>query len=477
MNVTVIVWLGVGLVIFVLSFLLPKRKEELDEDTKKFAGEQIREILNKEIAGMQPKLDDVVSDTIEESSSQTERALEKLTNEKIMAINEYSDTVIEDINNNHKEVLFLYDMLNDKHVMIRNTVSEVERAMGEVTQTAKDIEISAKEAAKGAKVSEETAKRMTDITNHAERTAQIAAQNVETDVRHIVEDMIRGRVEETMEKTALPMIQEKVDTILEEAALFMEQQPKILVDTKVAETTDRAEDRVEQEDVVNKPEIFLKKPEEVPAQPEEASENEFVEGIAESAPKVIIEGEKEGNPTYYIVEPEKTEPAAIMAEADTEAEAVSASPDTAKKISEMDMAPEEIRELERAVAMEVMQGAQMKQLQEKPLENSVKKAEAVKAEKEESMKSIAEEMQPVETIKKQREKHPEETEKNDAEPNKISAISADSPALDVQGQEKRNNNDRILALHKEGMSDMAIAKELGLGVGEVKLVIDLFKGM
>ena len=38
-----------------------------------------------------------------------------------------------------------------------------------------------------------------------------------------------------------------------------------------------------------------------------------------------------------------------------------------------------------------------------------------------------------------------------------------------------NNNDRILALHKEGKSNMAIAKELDLGVGEVKLVLDLFK--
>ena len=29
-------------------------------------------------------------------------------------------------------------------------------------------------------------------------------------------------------------------------------------------------------------------------------------------------------------------------------------------------------------------------------------------------------------------------------------------------------------MHEEGKSNMAIAKELGLGVGEVKLVIDLF---
>lgn len=41
----------------------------------------------------------------------------------------------------------------------------------------------------------------------------------------------------------------------------------------------------------------------------------------------------------------------------------------------------------------------------------------------------------------------------------------------------RNSNERILELHKAGKSNMAIAKELGLGLGEVKLVIDLFEGV
>jgi hypothetical protein len=31
-------------------------------------------------------------------------------------------------------------------------------------------------------------------------------------------------------------------------------------------------------------------------------------------------------------------------------------------------------------------------------------------------------------------------------------------------------------MHKEGMANVDIARELGLGVGEVKLVINLFKG-
>ena len=39
-----------------------------------------------------------------------------------------------------------------------------------------------------------------------------------------------------------------------------------------------------------------------------------------------------------------------------------------------------------------------------------------------------------------------------------------------------NSNARILQLHKLGKTDVEIAKELGLGLGEVKLVIGLYKG-
>lgn len=47
--------------------------------------------------------------------------------------------------------------------------------------------------------------------------------------------------------------------------------------------------------------------------------------------------------------------------------------------------------------------------------------------------------------------------------------------LQEKGAVGRNNNERILELYNQGKSKVAIAKELGLGVGEVKLVIDLFR--
>ena len=60
-------------------------------------------------------------------------------------------------------------------------------------------------------------------------------------------------------------------------------------------------------------------------------------------------------------------------------------------------------------------------------------------------------------------------------------VQENASAVDIQfaqGKDNgRNSNERILELHKAGKSNMAIARELGLGLGEVKLVIDLFEGM
>ena len=46
-----------------------------------------------------------------------------------------------------------------------------------------------------------------------------------------------------------------------------------------------------------------------------------------------------------------------------------------------------------------------------------------------------------------------------------------------ENEYNNNSNEKILSLYRQGLSKVAIAKELGLGVGEVKLVIDLFQGI
>lgn len=139
MSATEIVLLIAGGIIFILSFIVPLKGEE-SEGNKELAGDEIKNMVSKELEAMKGHVDEVVEESIEYAMEKTERSLERLSNEKIMAVNEYSDTVLQEINKNHQEVMFLYDMLNDKHANIKNTVSEVNKTVKEVAETTKEAE-------------------------------------------------------------------------------------------------------------------------------------------------------------------------------------------------------------------------------------------------------------------------------------------------------------------------------------------------
>ncbi len=124
----------VGIVICVISFRIPAKREEQLEETKELAKEEIKGLVEQELSHVKEKVADTVDETITYAVEKTERFMDRMSNEKIMAINEYSDTVMEDIHKAHTEVLFLYDMLNDKHENLKNTAVEVDKAMKAVKE-------------------------------------------------------------------------------------------------------------------------------------------------------------------------------------------------------------------------------------------------------------------------------------------------------------------------------------------------------
>ncbi len=146
MGVMEIVLIILGIIVFVGSFLIPAgKKNEPQESDSHMSQEMIREMVVQEMEDAKLQIGDIVDETITYAMEKTERSMERLTNEKMLAVNEYSDTVLEEINRNHKEVVFLYDMLNDKHENLKTTVSEAVKTASEVKQTVKDAEIFAKE--------------------------------------------------------------------------------------------------------------------------------------------------------------------------------------------------------------------------------------------------------------------------------------------------------------------------------------------
>jgi len=140
MDTLEIVVLVAGAIIFILGFLLPAPKENVSEATKELAKEEVRTMVSKEMDGIKGHVEDVVDEAVGYAVEKTERSLERLTNEKIMAVNEYSDTVLKEIHKNHEEVMFLYDMLNSKHTSLKNTVSEVNKTVKEAAETTREAE-------------------------------------------------------------------------------------------------------------------------------------------------------------------------------------------------------------------------------------------------------------------------------------------------------------------------------------------------
>ena len=79
----------------------------------------------------------VFDEQMENLSEQTEIKLDKLSNEKIMEMNDYSETILGEINRNHNEVMFLYDMLNEKKKEINNTVRDLNVVKKEIKEETK----------------------------------------------------------------------------------------------------------------------------------------------------------------------------------------------------------------------------------------------------------------------------------------------------------------------------------------------------
>ena len=134
MGVTEIVLLVLGIIVFVLSFVIPARKEKLSKETLEDAKEEIQKMVDEAVKEANSNIEDNVTEISDYNVEKAERAMERLCNEKIMAINEYSSTVLESIDKNHQEVMFLYDMLNEKHNVLKETAVAVDQTVKEAKE-------------------------------------------------------------------------------------------------------------------------------------------------------------------------------------------------------------------------------------------------------------------------------------------------------------------------------------------------------
>lgn len=125
--------LVIGAVCMLGSFFVSEKLSSSDlGKIVKLSEDELRKIMEQEIARAGVGMDEVVSKKVEEASALAERAMEKEANEQVMHIHEYSETVLESMKKTHDEVMFLYSMLNDKHAEMASMANDLRRMAADV---------------------------------------------------------------------------------------------------------------------------------------------------------------------------------------------------------------------------------------------------------------------------------------------------------------------------------------------------------
>lgn len=128
-----IILLLAGCVFMIGSFFISEKlsSSELDKIAE-LSEDELKKIIEREVNNAGTQMDEVIEQKIEEAGEQAERAMEKESNEQIMQIHEYSETVMESMKKTHDEIMFLYSMLNDKHTEMTSMTGDLQRLAADI---------------------------------------------------------------------------------------------------------------------------------------------------------------------------------------------------------------------------------------------------------------------------------------------------------------------------------------------------------
>lgn len=210
--------LTIGIIVIVASFVFSSKS---DGDTM----QNVKDVTftDKQKEDIKKQITEILDEQIENVKEQTEISLDKLSNSKMLEMNEYSDTILQEINRNHNEVMFLYDMLNEKKKEINNTVRDMNITKKEIEksksvpkkQAVIDSIRNMSEDAGGFMASEELLKeeqkgidsRKKDILNQLDAVVEAVSDDVSADMEAVEK---KPRKRNATGKTAAKRMKETV---------------------------------------------------------------------------------------------------------------------------------------------------------------------------------------------------------------------------------------------------------------------------
>lgn len=124
MSPVVITLIIIGLALIIISYAFAAKLEGKKEDDGII--EIPEELTEEQKQKIQKLIDDCMDEKINSHLDEVEDKFAKIVNEKTIALGDYAVTVNEEIEKNHSEVMFLYNMLADKQKEIMTTATMVD---------------------------------------------------------------------------------------------------------------------------------------------------------------------------------------------------------------------------------------------------------------------------------------------------------------------------------------------------------------
>ena len=131
MDIIVIICLIIGVACISASFFI-KEKADIDNHEKEKIAEEIRgralseDSIKKVMTRVEKGFSEKLSAISEDKLGGFADKMSEIANDKMLAINDMSGQLIEKIKQNHKEVIFLYDMLNEKSDYLKDFSAKID---------------------------------------------------------------------------------------------------------------------------------------------------------------------------------------------------------------------------------------------------------------------------------------------------------------------------------------------------------------
>lgn len=129
----ILIVLGIALLIGSCFFTKEEKSElEYDELIKRLAK---RELTEEETERLRETVDRIVSEKTEEVILKTDDYLSQVANEKIMSVDEFSKQILERLDKNNSDVMFLYNMVTETKDELKTEIANAKKVKESLERT------------------------------------------------------------------------------------------------------------------------------------------------------------------------------------------------------------------------------------------------------------------------------------------------------------------------------------------------------